>query len=196
MKKILLCAALTLGSAVLHPAFAETALAGAAQTVVAEAQPIEVQAQIIGLDRAARTLTLLGPHGNELLVAISPQVDNYDQLRIGDYVNVLYKNALLVAAQKVTGERQGLRERVETNAMVPDGSGYDAARQIEVLATVEHVNRSTRKVTLRGASQTAVIDAGPNVDLAALHAGDTIHAVFVSAYAVRVTRGPGDGAAN
>ncbi len=165
----------------------QSALAGAAQAIVANAEPVHVQAKIVGIDRASRVVTLRGPRGNDVDIALSQQVSNFDQLNVGDTVDVLYKNALLVTAEKVTGKDKGIRKRVDTNVYLPASSGYDAARQVEVQATVQHINLKKREVTLRGAYQTVTVDATPDVDLKKLKVGDTIHAVFVSAYATQIT---------
>lgn len=187
MKAATLGAALILGIAAAQPAIAQDALASAAQAVVANAEPVHVKAQIVGIDRAAHVVTLRGPRGNELDVAIGPQVGNFDQLNVGDTVDVLYKNALLVMAEKVTGKDSGIRKRVDTSVYVPASSGYSSARQVEVQATVQHIDRKKHEVTLRGAYQTVTLDATPDVDLKDLKVGDTVHAVFVSAYATQVT---------
>ncbi|MBB3260309.1 Cu/Ag efflux protein CusF [Paraburkholderia bannensis] len=165
----------------------QTALATQAQSVLANAQPVHIKAQIVGIDRAARIVTLRGPRGNDLDIGLSKQVDNFDELNVGDTVDVLYKNALLVTAEKVTGKDKGIRKRVDTSVYLPASSGYDAARQIEVQASVTHVNLKKREVTLRGAYQTVTVEATPDIDLKTLKVGDTIHAVFVSAYATQIT---------
>lgn len=187
MKAATLGAALMLGVAIMQPAAAQDALASAAQAVVANAEPVHVKAQIVGIDRASRVVTLRGPRGNEVDIALGPQVGNFDQLNVGDTVDVLYKNALLVTADKVTGKDKGIRKRVDTNVYIPASSGYDAARQVEVQATVQHIDRKKHQVTLRGAYQTVTLDVAPDVDLKQVKVGDTIHAVFVSAYATQVT---------
>jgi Cu/Ag efflux protein CusF len=180
-------AALILGIAAVQPALAQDALASAAQAVVANAEPVHVQAQIVGIDRTTRVVTLRGPRGNEVDIGIGQQVGNFDQLNVGDTVDVLYKNALLVTADKVTGKDKGIRKRVDTSVYIPASSGYSAARQVEVQATVQHIDLKKRTVTLRGAYQTVTLDATPDIDLKSLKVGDTIHAVFVSAYATQVT---------
>lgn len=198
MKATTLAAAVVIGMAFAQAASAQTeqpasapqqqsALAGAAQSIVANAEPVHVQAKIVGIDRASRVVTLRGPRGNDVQIALSQQVSNFDQLNVGDTVDVLYKNALLVTAEKVTGKDKGIRKRVDTNVYLPASSGYDAARQVEVQATVQHINLKKHEVTLRGAYQTVTLDATPDVDLKKLKVGDTIHAVFVSAYATQVT---------
>ncbi|HEV3429354.1 MAG TPA: hypothetical protein VG320_15880 [Paraburkholderia sp.] len=198
MKKAsVLIAALMVGIGVSQVSFAQgaqpasapqqSALASQAQSVIANAQPVHVTAKIIAIDRGSRVVTLRGPRGNDIDVALSQQVSTFDQLNVGDTVDVLYKNALLVTADKVTGKEKGIRKRVDTNVYLPASSGYDAARQVEVQATVQHINVKKREVTLRGAYQTVTVEATPDIDLKSLKVGDTIHAVFVSAYATQVT---------
>jgi hypothetical protein len=194
---LVLIAALMMGVGLSQAAFAQdappasapqqSALASQAQSVLANAEPVHVQAKIVGIDRGARIVTLRGPRGNDLDIGLSKQVSNFDQLNVGDTVDVLYKNALLVTAEKVTGKDKGIRKRVDTNVYLPASSGYDAARQVEVQATVKHINAKKREVTLRGAYQTVTVQATPDVDLKTLKVGDTIHAVFVSAYATQIT---------
>lgn len=170
-----------------QPASAQDAMASAARGIVSAVQPVHVKAEIVGIDPGSRTLTLKGPGGNAVVVLVSQQVAGFDQLKVGDRVDVLYKNALLVKADKVTGKDSGIRKRVDTQVYAPASGGFEAARQIEVLATVQKIDLKKRLVTLRGAYQTQTLEVGPQVDLKGVKAGDTIHAVFVSAAAVQVS---------
>ncbi|RAS23872.1 hypothetical protein [Paraburkholderia bryophila] len=170
-----------------QPAAAQDAMASAAQGIVSAVQPVHVKAKIVGIDPGSRTLTLQGPGGNAVVVLVSQQVAGFDQLKVGDRVDVLYKNALLVKADKVTGKDNGIRKRVDTQVYEPASGGFEAARQIEVLATVQKIDHKHRLVTLRGAYQRQTLEVGPDVDLKGVKVGDTIHAVFVSAAAVQVT---------
>jgi hypothetical protein len=164
-------------------------MASAAQGHALAVEPVHVKAEIVGIDPGSRALTLKGPQGNTVIVLVGQQVAAFDQLKVGDRVDVLYKNALLVKAEKVTakGKGKGSRERVDTQAYAPASGGLDSTREIETLATVQKIDRTRRLVTLRGASRTQTLEVSPEVDLADIKAGDTIHAVFVSAAAVQVT---------
>ncbi|MGF6770171.1 Cu/Ag efflux protein CusF [Paraburkholderia sp. GAS199] len=170
-----------------QPVWAQDAMASTARAVVGVVTPVHVKAQIVGIDPASRTLTLKGPNGNALVVLVSQQVEGFDKLHVGDRVDVLYKNALLVKAEKVSGADKGIRKRVDTQVYAPASGGFESARQVEVLATVQKIDRKKRLVTLRGAYQTQTLEVGPDVDLQDVKVGDTIHAVFVSAAAVQVT---------
>jgi hypothetical protein len=188
MKAATIGAALMVAAfAAAQPAWAQDAMASAAQGIVSEVQPVHVKAEIVGIDQGSRTLTLKGPGGNAVVVLVNPEVAGFDQLTIGDRVDVLYKNALLLKAEKVTGADKGIRARVDTQVYAPASGGFASARQVEVLATVQKIDHKKRLVTLRGAYQTQTLHAGPDVDLKGVKVGDTIHAVFVSAAAVQVT---------
>ncbi|NPT38747.1 hypothetical protein [Paraburkholderia xenovorans] len=188
MKAATIGAALMVAAfAAAQPACAQDAMASAAQGVVSSVEPVHVKAQIVGIDPGTRTLTLKGPDGNAVVVLVSQQVAGFDQLKVGDQVDVLYKNALLVKAEKVSAKDKGVRARVDTQVYAPASGGFESARQVEVLATVQKIDRKKRLVTLRGAYQTQTLQVGPDVDLKDVKVGDTIHAVFVSAAAVEVT---------
>ncbi|CAB3761673.1 hypothetical protein [Paraburkholderia humisilvae] len=187
MKKAMGVAAWLAMACMVPPAWAQDSLASTAEGVVGAVQPVHIQAKIVGIDAASRTVTLQGAGGRTAIILVSDQVPGFDTLKVGDNVDAEYKNALLVTAKKVKGADKGIRERVESEAYQPASGGYQSARQIEVLATVEKINRKKRSVTLRGAYQTQTLDVGPDVDLKDLKVGDTVHAVFVSAAAVKIT---------
>ncbi|WP_233836012.1 copper-binding protein [Paraburkholderia sp. ZP32-5] len=168
-----------------QPARAQDDMASTAQAVLGAVQPVHMKAEIVGIDPGNRSLTLKGEHGNVAVVLVSQQVAGFDQLKVGDRVDVLYKNALLTKAEKVSGK--GIRERIDKQSYTPASGGYESARQTEVLATVLKIDRKQRLVTLRGAYQTQTFQAAPDIDLSDVKVGDTVHAVFVSAAAVQVT---------
>ncbi len=170
-----------------QPGWAQDQMASTAQGVLSAVQPVHMKAEITGIDAGARALTLKGAGGNTVVVLVGQQVDGFDQLKVGDRVDVLYKNALLTKAEKVSGADKGIRKRVDKEVYTPASSGFESTRRTEVLATVEKIDHKKRLVTLRGAYQTQTLEAGPEVDLTDVKVGDTIHAVFVSAAAVQIT---------
>ncbi|MBW8834241.1 MAG: hypothetical protein JF605_03685 [Burkholderia sp.] len=188
MKSATIAAALAAAVlAAAQPAWAQDAMASAAQDIVSAVQPVHLKATIVGIDPGSRALTLKGAGGNVVVVLVGQQVAGFEKLRVGDRVDALYKNALLVKADRVDGKGKGIRERVDTQVYAPASGCFESARQVEVLATVQKIDRKRRLVTLRGAYQTQTLEAGPQVDLTGVKVGDTIHAVFVSAAAVEVT---------
>jgi hypothetical protein len=162
-----------------------------AQETLAAVPPIHIQATILSIDPGSRMVTVRGPHRDATLV-VSKDVANFDQLHVGDKVDVLYKNALLITAEKVTGKDAGVRQRSDAQSITPSSgpggeSGFNSSRQVEIVATVEHVDTKHHKITLRGPWRTETIDLLPQFESQKLKKGDTVHAVFVSAAAVKVT---------
>ena len=187
MKAATMGAALTIAAvAAAQPVWAQDSMASTAQGIVTAVKPVQMKAEIVGIEAGSRTLTLKGPGGNVVVALVSQRLPGFDDLKVGDQVDVLYKNALLVKAGKVSGTDKGSRKRSDKQVVTPTSGGFESARQVEVLATVQKIDRKTRLVTLRGAYQTQTLEAGPDVDLSDLKVGDTIHAVFVSAAAVEV----------
>jgi hypothetical protein len=119
MKAATLGAALLLAAATVQPVWAQNDLASATRGVVDLVQPVHIKAEIVGIDPGIRALTLQGPAGHTLSVMVSQQVAGFEQLKVGDRVDVLYKNALLVKADKVTGGNKGIRTRVGRSRCSP-----------------------------------------------------------------------------
>ncbi|MGA7776674.1 MAG: hypothetical protein WCA85_03020 [Paraburkholderia sp.] len=187
MKAATIGAALLVAVSMSQPGWAQNEPASATGGIVGVSQPVHVTAEIVGIDPGTRSLTLEGPGGNAVDVLVSQQVVGFDKLKLGDRVDILYQNAVLVKAEKVTGANKGIRARVDTQVYAPASGGFGSARQIEVLATVQKIDHKKRLVTLRGAHQTKTLEVGPDVDLKDIKVGDTIHAVFISAAAVQIT---------
>ncbi|WP_329955988.1 hypothetical protein [Burkholderia cepacia] len=184
--KTLAIAVVLLASGASLSAYGQDALASAAQVVLESAPPIQMKGRIVAIDAAARMLTLKGRRGNYVFVAVGTEATGFDELKIGDTIDVLYKDALLVTANKVKND-PGIREKIETVTYAPGSAGYKASRRIEVIASVLKVDRIHRLVTLRGATATQTLTAAPDIALDDLKTGDTIHAVFQSATAVKIT---------
>jgi hypothetical protein len=167
------------------------ALLKQAEEMLAAAPPVHIQATILSIDPGTRMVTVRGPHRDATLV-VSKDVPNFDQLHVGDKVDVLYKNAVLVSAEKVTGKSAGERARKDAQSLTPASgpngeSGFTSTRQVEIMATVEHVDAKHHTITLRGPWRTETIDLLPEFESQRFKKGDTVHAVFVSAAVVKVT---------
>jgi Cu/Ag efflux protein CusF len=84
----------------------------------------------------------------------------------------------------------GIRERIDSTEVLPASGGVAAsAHRVQVLGTVQKVDAKTRLVTLRGPLRTVTVRAGPDISIADLKVGDSVSAEFITATAVKVTRG-------
>ncbi len=167
--------------------FAQDAKPDASQQAVGAAALVHAQVRVIGIDAASNSVTLRGPRGNVAEVEVNPDLADVKNLHIGDKLNIAYQNAVLVRADKVASN--GIRERVDTTAAIPASGGVvAAAHRVQVLATIQKVDRKHRLITLRGPTRTETFHAAPDISLEGLKVGDSVSAEFVSATAVQVAR--------
>jgi hypothetical protein len=167
-----------------------TAVAGKAPGERLKAGELQVRATVVEIDAARRIVTLRGPKGNIATMDVPAEVKNFDQVRVGDDLVIRYAAGVLAKLEPSSGS--GIRERVESSsaAAAPAGGmpGGAAARTVEVLATVEAVNRKDRTVTLRGVRRTAVVMAPEGIDIARVKVGDQVRAVFAESTIINVER--------
>ncbi|MEA3116084.1 MAG: hypothetical protein QOG58_5883 [Caballeronia sp.] len=169
------------------PAFSQNAASAAGPGGVGGAAIAEVEARVVGIDTASNSVSLQGASGRVVNIAVNPEVGEVSKLQIGDTVHIKYENALLVRATKVASN--GIRERVDETATIPASAGSTAtARRVQVLASVQKVDHAKRTITIRGPNKTETLQAGPDVSLKGIKAGDSVHAEFIEATAVLVTR--------
>ena len=167
-------------------------LSSAAIQSALNAPPKQIHAQIVGIDTGARTLTLKGAKGRVIPVTVGKEVTNFDDLKIGDRVDVQVRDALLIRATKASAKGDELRKRVDTDVYVPaSGSqGFGAVHETEIFATVQSVNSKNKTITLRGPWRAETYDLSSEIAAYKLKPGDSVHAVLISATAVEVTPTP------
>lgn len=189
---LLIAATLALPAAVFAQGASVTTVTGAAPGVRAAAGEIEVRAQVVELDAAARTATLRGPGGRVVTVGVPADVKNFDQVKVGDTLLVRYVTA--IAARLEPASASGIRERVESGAAgtAPAGSAPGAAgvRTVEVLATIQTIDRKARTVTLRGVHRTVKVSVPDGIDMNRVKTGDEVRAVVTEAVVVAVEPAP------
>jgi hypothetical protein len=133
-------------------------------------------------------VTLRGVGGRIFEVTVGPEVGDISKLKIGDAVQIAYQESLLIHADRV--KSNGIRERIDSTEVLPASGGVAAsAHRVQVLGTVQKVDAKTRLVTLRGPLRTVTVRAGPDISIADLKVGDSVSAEFITATAVKVTRG-------
>jgi hypothetical protein len=188
MKIHTICAAIALGFATLSTAaYAQDMLGQAAQTVVANTDPVRMHAIVASINREGNVMVLRGPAGREVGVPalVSPVTGR--PVGVGDTVNVSYKSTLLLSAEKLEGGRDGIRENVDTVVYAATANGYEAAHEMDVKATVQKIDTARRELTLRGTREVFTLPVPKDVDLDALRVGDTVRAVYVSVYALEAS---------
>ncbi len=158
---------------------------------------MEVSAQVVGIDKATRTLTLKGPKGNAVDVVASDDIRNFDQIKLGDVVVVRYAQALTLELRKTTAGAGAPAVREGVVAAKPgERPAVAGARQVTVMARVVAVDPKKSTITLKGPRGNEVTLDVQNPDqFKVVKKGDQVEATYTEALALSVEPAPKPAAA-
>jgi Cu/Ag efflux protein CusF len=152
-------------------------------------QTNQINATVEAIDPATRKVTLRGPDGNSVKVALGEDVRNFNQIKKGDRVNVTYRESVALALGK-PGEPLTPTSRIEAATRAPNGEnpGAAAASVTQTSVLVEDVNRDNHEVTLRGPDgDVEKIQVDPSVgNLEHINKGDRVNITLTQALAISV----------
>ena len=165
-----------------------TAQADSTAPTVTLSEAVTLTAKVVGIDRADRTVILMGPRGNVVEVEAGEEVRNFDQVEVGDDVTItfyesvaLYVDAPGSQPEVAAAEVMGRAEKGEK----PKGVVLGA---IDVSAVIRGIYKYKRELTLQmpdGHMVTTKVDpAIPGFEQ--LKVGDTVHARVTRALAISV----------
>ena len=176
--------ALTLGAA--------GALAGCAT------QPPSYQAEevatasgkVVGINRANRTVSVMGPEGNVLVVKVGKGAQNFDRIRVGDIVRLDYYESVAVY---VSSDGKPPEAEVAAVALAAPKGQMPAGEVVEVTdvsATIQSINPVKRVLRLKGpAGNVFEVKVDKSVQgFGQLKVGDNVHVRHTEAIAVTVSR--------
>jgi hypothetical protein len=149
----------------------------------------QLTATVKAVNRRNRTLTLAGRSGKRFTYKVSKAAVNFDQIRVGDRVNVTLTEAIAVYLQP-KGTPEGVGEGTVI-ALAPKGAmpGGLVATTTAVTARVVSVDAATRHAVLQlpdGRKKT--VSVGPHVDLAKVAPGDAVTAQIADELAISVEK--------
>ncbi len=146
-------------------------------------------ARVTGIDTAKREVSLVSSNGFKKTVTCGKSVINFDQIQVGDQVKVKATEEFAVFLRP-TGSPTSVGEGAAV-ALAPKGAmpGGLVASTKEVTAKITAINAKTRQVTLQFVDgSTKQIKVGPNVNLAAVKAGDDVTVQVAESLAIAVSR--------
>ena len=198
----------TFALALITAALAATALAQApaptgGAAVVSEpgkaavVRAAEMSAQVVGIDKATRTLTLKGPKGNAVDIVAGDEVKNFDQIKVGDFIVARYAQALTLELRKTTAAAGGAAVREEVAKAKPgERPAVAGARQVTAIADVVAVDPKSSTITLKGPRGNEVTLAVQNPDqFKVVKKGDQVEVTYTEALALSVEPAPKPAAA-
>ncbi len=169
-------------------AFAADAPAPATATPGAViADTTRVEAEVIGVDKKSRTVTLKGPEGNIFDVTVGKAVKNLPQIKVGDRVIAEYAEALALKLKKGSGLRETVEKTDMQTAKPGQKPGAVKTREVDFVADVVDVDTKAGTVTILGAKGRVVkLKIKDPAVLAEIKQGDQIEGTYIQATALVV----------
>jgi Cu/Ag efflux protein CusF len=191
MKKLSVIVIAIVAALAIHASAQTTVVAGSEPHKVGIARTVELTATIVAIDATTRDIMLKGPKGNRVVVTAGPEVNNFDQLKVGDQVHAKYDEALVLELKK--GNDLAVARTEESGAMgaKPGAQPHGVAgRRITVVADVIAVDRATQTVTLQGPELTVDMKIADPEKFKMIKKGDQVYATYTQALAMVVVPAP------
>ena len=113
-------------------------------------EAVSITAEVYGVEKIDRTLWLIGPKGNILELDVSEDAKNFNQLEIGDLVNITYYESIAIYLGY-----PGELPREETGEMIvpapeDETPGGAAVEITDISVSIVSIDKENRFVTLKG----------------------------------------------
>jgi hypothetical protein len=154
---------------------------------------VELSAKVTAIDAENRHVTLEGPQGNSVTIAVDPAVKNFKKIKKGDMVLVKYYESLAWELKK-PGEKQAMT-KTETQETTTAAAGEKPAREetrtVDLIATIEAIDKETPSVTLKGPEgNSRTIKVKNPKNLKGVKVGDQVAVTYTESLAVSVEKAP------
>jgi hypothetical protein len=165
------------------------------QPLLAEAAIVSTQATIVRVNHKNRVVTLEVPNkpgDNFFDVQVGDNVKNLAQVHSGNRVTVKYIESVVVDLLQPGAVEPGVTVAVaEGRAKPGQMPAGGVAKQVDVVAVIEGIDKQDEFVRLRGPEgRTKTVKVNNPAILDRLHVGDKVRATFARALAVSVTPSP------
>jgi Cu/Ag efflux protein CusF len=151
---------------------------------------VKASATVEAVDAANRTVTLKADDGQTKTLKCGPEVRNFDQIKVGDKVNLTFVDE--VAAYVRKADAPPMAEEGAMVALAPKGAkpGALMAETVEVKAKVASVNKKKHTITFLnpdGSKKTVKVGKKAKEALKELQKGDDIVLRITQAMLIDVT---------
>ena len=189
MRIQILLAAVVSAFTLTQPVSAQTgAVTSSSPGKVGVAQTVDVSATITAIEKSSRTITLKGPKGDVVKVEAGPEIKNFDQLKVGDVVDMRYRETLAIELKKGGGMKVEKTEKAgAVGAMPGETPAGIVGRQVTVVGDVMKVDAATQTVTVKGPQRTVELKVRDPEQFKLIAVGDQIQATYTEALALAVT---------
>ena len=150
------------------------------------ARTVEVSAQVVGIDKATRRLTLKGAKGDVVDLVASDEVKRFDQIKVGDSIVARYLESITLELQKTRVEAGDIKVReAAARSKAGEQPAGGAARQVVAIADVVAVDPAKSTITIKGPSGNVTTLNVQNPDqFKVVKVGDQIEVTYTQALAL------------
>jgi bifunctional DNA-binding transcriptional regulator/antitoxin component of YhaV-PrlF toxin-antitoxin module len=153
----------------------------------AAAVALKSTATVTKVNRKTREVTLKRADESLVTIVAGEEVRNFNQIKVGDIVETEVIEALAVVLEPAHTQVRERRESVAgSRAALGEKPGMKTTRTVEITAQVVAIDAKKREVTVRGAVQTVVLEAGEGIDLSPIKVGDNVRAVYIESLSIQV----------
>jgi hypothetical protein len=149
MKRLLTAATIILTAAMLSG----LALSGCAtdqKPAAIAVEEVTASAEIVNIDAAKRIVTVKLSNGSTRSYALSKEVKNFDQIKIGDLVKITALESVAIFVRKVDEQPDVKVEETVTVASKGEKPGMIITDTFELIARIEAIDIDKGTITLKG----------------------------------------------
>jgi hypothetical protein len=147
----------------------------------------QITASVEAVDSAKRTVTLKGPAGDIVTLPVGPEVQNFDQIRVGDLMVVRYLDSLALELKKRgTAKRERTERDVTERARPGERPAAVETHEVHVVADVIALDPRRQTVTLRGPTRVVDLRVHDPAQFKLVAIGDQVEATYTEAVAISV----------
>lgn len=169
-------------SPVAAPAFNKTGDNSMEATNVAE-----VEAQVVDVNKKSREIKLKTSDGETTSITAGKEVENFAQIKKGDWLKVRYYESLTLELKKGGGDPIVVSDTSDiVRAQPGQKPGTMAIEKVTARGTILKIDKKTQSVTVKGPERTVVLHVQKKDVFDKLKKGDQIEATYIEAVAVSV----------
>lgn len=155
-------------------------------------ETVNATAQVVAIDAKTRTVKLKGQGDATFDVIASSEVKNFDKIKVGDAVNVRYRQSLTFELRKAKGATGGVATSAQVSRSKPgEAPAGKVSRQVTTVAEVTALDPKASTITLKGPQGNVVVLDVRNPDqFKVVKVGDQIEITYTEAFAVSLEPAP------
>ncbi|WP_413577704.1 hypothetical protein ACLVWU_04620 [Bdellovibrio sp. HCB290] len=150
-------------------------------------QAVEVEAEVISVNKKTRELTLKNEDGENVTVKAPPEVRNFNQIAKGDMLKIRYVESLAVEIKK-KGTADNMTNTSSEIVRSKEGQkpGGMVVGTVSAIGTIMKVDKKKSAVTVKGPQRTVTLHVQDKSILEQLKKGDQIEVKYTEALAVSI----------